>query len=103
MLLELFEGLTPDKEKLADGYSFSLEYEIQTSRGVTWGGVIRKDEIDLFSVENDGNGGCNTYYPQDEAFNEFVEISKKMFPNNAEPEDILALWLDVKTNGLYDN
>lgn len=101
MLIEMFENLSPEKEKLADGYSFSIEYEVETSRGVTWGGVIRKDDVDLFSVENDGNGGCNTYFPQEDAFKEFVEIAKQMFPTQAEPEDILALWLDVKVNGLY--
>jgi hypothetical protein len=103
MIEEMFKGLTPESEKLAEGYSFSLEYEVQTSRGVCWGGVIRKDGEDVFSIENDGQGGCNTYYPQEEAFNEFVELSKKMFPDATESEDILALWLDVKVNGMYIN
>ena len=78
-------------------FGFRLEAELEGMDGIFWNGVITYKDKDLLNVENRGDGGCNHYRGADSADLEFFkEVARAVYPTMAEPEDILAMWLDIE-------
>jgi hypothetical protein len=81
-------------------FSITIDEEWATENGVGWTATIESPSGASFSVENEGNGGCNKYLTFDDAskalFLIFQQASKQAYPKALEPEDLACLWLEVR-------
>lgn len=102
----------PDTIEGIEEYSLEIKSARLTARGgCDWEAWLYKGDTPILWVENDGNGGCNSYHAipgfydgtpkwrNDHA--DFLNAAKKAYPNsNYEQDDILVTFLDMIANDL---
>lgn len=88
-----------DPDALKD-YSVEVIDEWVTTNGVGASiDVHHKGEF-VFAFEVCPNGGCNTYYAKDDKGKEHLEkfraLSRTLYPNVSEPEDLAVSWIEFR-------
>lgn len=94
------DSMLPTNPKALEPFTISIEDEWETSNGVGWTASVSSPSGATFTVENDGNGGCNRYLTFDDAskalWGIFQTASREAYPKAAEPEDLSCLWLEIR-------
>jgi len=93
-------------------YSLRITWAKENRNGVVWTGILYKGERPILTVDNDGNGGCNSYHQIPGAQyasrtewhalrQAFVDDCAKAYPSERyEVEDTAVSFLDLISNGL---
>lgn len=106
------EWCAPESVEGIGCYSLEIKSSREVSRGgVWWEAWLYKNDEPILWVENEGDGGCNSYHPipgfydgtpkwrNDHA--DFLNAAKNAYPNiKYEHDDILVSFLDLVANDL---
>jgi hypothetical protein len=106
------EWCTPKDVSLVAEYALDIRTSHERYDGVFWDAILYKGDRPILWVENDGNGGCNSYHPVPGAeysdrhewhtlLREFEEASRKALPDNQfEQHDHICSFLDLIANAI---
>jgi hypothetical protein len=97
---DLYGPVVPKDPSLFDDQWFvEIDDEWETHEGVAFTATVSRGET-FFVVEQEGNGGANTYLVADEdseqLFKTFKELSEKAYEGAFEPEALAIIWLEIR-------
>ena len=99
-IVEFYRPLN-DEDPTQHTYSVKEMKEAKVRRGIAWSSKILRDGNKIGEVYNDGDGGCNIYYFDNNTERDlFEETAKKAYEGDmqfeGEEEDIFVAWLDIQ-------
>jgi hypothetical protein len=109
---EMTSWCAPESIEGIEEYSLEIKSARITGRGgCSWEAWLYKNDEPILWVENDGNGGCNSYHAIPGFYDgtpkwrndhtDFINAAKKAYPHiNYEHDDILVSFLDLVANDL---
>jgi len=102
---------TPSSVEGISEYSLEIIRSTDTRNGNRWEGILYKGDEAILWVDNEGNGGCNSYHAVPGSYDgtpkwrndhaEFLNAAKAVYPDSSyEQDDTLVCFLDVVANEL---
>lgn len=97
---QLDDMFVPNDPDALKDYSTEVIDEWVTTSGVGASIDVYYQGEFVFAFEVSSNGGCNSYYANDDKGKEHLEqfraLARTLYPNVSEPEDLAVSWIEFR-------